>query len=114
MIVFSFLIFILGACLGSFLNVAIIRLKDASSMWGRSKCPECGKKIRSRHLVPILSWFLLHGCCADCHKPIHFQYPLVEFAAGLLMLVAFFRHNFFLTPSALEPFLFELIFSYLL
>ena len=83
-------------------------------MWGRSHCPDCGRVIRSHHLVPIISWILLRGYCVDCHKPIHIQYPLVELAAAILMLIAFLRHNFFLAPFALESFLFETLFSFIL
>ena len=112
--IFSILIFLFGACLGSFLNVVIIRWKNASSILGRSACPNCRKQIRPQHLVPILSWIVLRGRCADCHQPIHFQYPLVEMGAALLTVFAFFRHDFFSTHAALEPFLFELIFTLVL
>ena len=44
---------VLGACLGSFANVAAIRLHAMTSLNGRSRCPECDALIRPRHLVPI-------------------------------------------------------------
>lgn len=83
---------ILGAVIGSFENVLILRWHESVSLMGRSACPGCGKKIRARHLVPILSWLWLRGRCADCGKKIHFQYPLVEATAMLLALAAAYRH----------------------
>ncbi len=102
--------FALGAVFGSFANVLVIRMKDASSLWGRSRCVHCKSVIRPHHLVPIVSWFVLGGRCADCGKKIHIQYPLVEALAALLALVAFFRHDFLADPSRLAAFLFEFVF----
>ncbi|MDO8618023.1 MAG: prepilin peptidase [Candidatus Uhrbacteria bacterium] len=106
-----FFVFVLGTVVGSFVNVLVIRLKDASSLWGRSHCPECHKRIRARHLVPIFSWLMLRGRCADCHKRIHSQYPLVELASGVLLVIALARHDFFLDPAQLNLFLFESLFT---
>lgn len=88
-----FLAALLGACLGSFANVLVIRLHDASSLWGRSRCPTCRQTLRSRHLVPIFSWLALGGKCAYCRARIHSQYPLVEFVSALLVLAAAWRHD---------------------
>jgi prepilin signal peptidase PulO-like enzyme (type II secretory pathway) len=85
--------FILGACLGSFANVLVIRLHEMSSLLGRSRCPSCKKTLRPRHLVPILSWLLLRGRCADCKAKIHFQYPVVEAVAAVLTAIAAVRHD---------------------
>lgn len=84
---------VLGACLGSFANVLIVRLHEASSIWGRSRCPSCQKTIRPRHLVPVISWILLRGRCADCKKEIHIQYPLVEILGAVFAVVAALRHD---------------------
>jgi prepilin signal peptidase PulO-like enzyme (type II secretory pathway) len=85
--------FVLGACLGSFANVLVIRLHNMSSLLGRSRCPSCRKPLRPRHLVPILSWILLRGRCADCKAKIHFQYPVVEATAAALATIAAIRHD---------------------
>jgi len=101
----------MGSVLGSFANVLVYRLKEASTLWGRSHCRSCGSTIRARHLVPIFSWLWLRGRCASCGKIIHFQYPLIETLGGLLAVVAFFRHPFFLAPHEASLFFFELFFG---
>jgi leader peptidase (prepilin peptidase)/N-methyltransferase len=74
----------IGACIGSFLNVVIWRLPRGESLaFPPSHCPRCGQAIRWYHNVPILSWFLLRGKCADCGEPISPRYVVIE-AAGAL------------------------------
>lgn len=85
--------FLLGICLGSFANVVVIRLHEMSSPFGRSRCMSCQRKLRPKHMVPIFSWLMLGGRCADCGAKIHFQYPLVEFAAGALAVLTALRAN---------------------
>jgi leader peptidase (prepilin peptidase)/N-methyltransferase len=59
--------FILGAIIGSFLNVCIYRIPEGISIVSpRSRCPQCGTPIRWYHNIPILSWELLKGRCAYC------------------------------------------------
>ena len=77
-----------GAALGSFLNVvihrgpAMWRLVDAPErgtlVSPRSSCPHCGARIKSIHLVPVFSYALLRGKCAECAAPISLRYPVVE------------------------------------
>jgi leader peptidase (prepilin peptidase)/N-methyltransferase len=82
-------VFVLGLCLGSFLNVVIHRLPRGESLGHpRSRCPRCGHRIRPWHNIPVLGWLLLRGRCADCGLPISPRYPLVELAGGGLLLVA--------------------------
>jgi leader peptidase (prepilin peptidase) / N-methyltransferase len=77
--------FVLGAIIGSFLNVVIYRLpKKMSISWPGSHCPNCSKPIRWYHNVPILGWLCLHGRCRDCGVKISPRYPMVEFAVGVL------------------------------
>ena len=83
---------IFGAVIGSFENVLILRWHEGSSLLGRSACPGCGHVLRPHHLIPIVSWLLLRGRCADCGKKISRQYPLVEATAMLLALAAAYRH----------------------
>lgn len=104
-------ILVLGLVFGSFLNVLIIRLKQGSSILGRSHCMSCKKTIKARHLIPVFSWLWLRGRCAYCRKPIHAQYPLVEAAAAAFALIAYLRHPFFFLPQEILPFLFELFFT---
>ncbi len=79
----------LGAIVGSFLNVIILRLGRRSFITGRSACPECGKVLKVRHLIPIVSYVWLGGKCDNCKRPISGQYPLVEAAAGLMFTASF-------------------------
>jgi len=46
--------------------------------WPRSHCPACQATIRTKHLVPLLSWLWLRGRCADCSASISMRYPIVE------------------------------------
>ena len=73
----------LGAIIGSFLNVLVLR-KGVASLQGRSHCPSCGKNIAAYDLVPIFSWFILRGRCRNCGSGISFQYPLVEATTAIL------------------------------
>jgi leader peptidase (prepilin peptidase)/N-methyltransferase len=73
-----------GLIIGSFLNVCIYRLpRHESIVFPGSHCPNCGKAVRPLDNIPLLSYLLLAGKCRFCHKPISFQYPLVEALAGL-------------------------------
>ncbi len=76
---------LLGALIGSFLNVCISRLpSDESITLPRSHCPRCGAWIAFYDNVPILSFLLLGGRCRSCRLPIAWRYPLVEaLTAGL-------------------------------
>ena len=83
---------VFGAIFGSFANVVAIRAHEESTLWGRSHCVHCKVPLRARHLVPILSWLIQRGKCADCGKKIHIQYPLVEVAGALLAVISVARH----------------------
>ena len=74
------LIFIIGAIVGSFLNVCIVRLPlDKSVAFPSSHCPHCKKSIAWYDNIPLVSWFILLGRCRNCKKEISFRYWLVEF-----------------------------------
>ena len=81
-------IFVLGACIGSFLNVVIYRLPAGKSLVSPgSQCPKCGHSIRWYDNVPIVSWFILRGRCRDCRAPIASRYAVVELITGFMFLV---------------------------
>jgi leader peptidase (prepilin peptidase)/N-methyltransferase len=78
---------LLGAVIGSFLNVVVWRLpRGESIVRPRSRCPQCETEIRSLHNVPVLSWLALRGRCAACAAPIPARYPLVEAATAALFV----------------------------
>lgn len=71
--------FVLGASLGSFLNVVVYRLPLKLSLWREpSRCPSCLTPIALRDNVPILGWLRLRGRCRACGWSIPARYPLVE------------------------------------
>ncbi|MFH0946040.1 MAG: prepilin peptidase [Planctomycetota bacterium] len=80
---------LLGAMVGSFLNVVIYRLPRGLSVAHpkRSFCPSCSRQIRWSRNIPILSWLLLNGRCADCQAPIPFRYFAVELATAILFTI---------------------------
>ena len=70
---------VLGAILGSFLNVVIHRLPLGQSLASPgSRCPSCGAPIAPYDNVPIVSWLLLRGRCRHCGASISPRYPTVE------------------------------------
>ncbi len=81
---------LLGATVGSFLNVVAFRLPRGQSLvHPGSRCPNCGSAIRWHDNVPVLGWLWLRGKCRDCQASISFRYPLVEaMTAALFALLA--------------------------
>jgi leader peptidase (prepilin peptidase)/N-methyltransferase len=81
---------LLGACIGSFLNVVAWRLpRQESVVRPRSRCPHCGTTLRWFENVPVLSWLLLRGRCRHCGSTIAVRYPAVELlCAGLFVAAA--------------------------
>jgi leader peptidase (prepilin peptidase)/N-methyltransferase len=74
-----------GLMIGSFLNVCTLRWpEDESVVFPGSHCPKCGTPIRWYDNVPVFGYILLVGRCRACRESISLQYPLVEFATGLV------------------------------
>lgn len=91
---YCFFVFILGAVIGSFINVVSLRLpQKIGFVSGRSVCPHCGKTLRPLDLVPIFSYLFLRGRCHHCKAKISPRYPLVEIAGGLLFLLCFWWYG---------------------
>jgi leader peptidase (prepilin peptidase)/N-methyltransferase len=86
-------VFVLGTILGSFLNVVIYRLPRRQSLVRPgSHCPRCGTPIRAADNIPLVSFLLLRGRCRACRAPIGWRYPLVEAAAGGLLVLVWVRY----------------------
>lgn len=81
-IVTSF-IFLIGLCVGSFLNVLIDRLPNEETIGGRSHCDNCKKTLSFFDLIPVFSFIFLKGKCRYCHKKLSIQYPFIEIITGV-------------------------------
>ena len=94
---------LLGLAIGSFLNVVVWRVPRGESVVSPpSACPRCGRAIRPRDNVPVVSWLLLRGRCRDCGAPISRRYPAVELATAVLFgLVAALVGPSWILPAAL-------------
>ncbi len=78
---------LLGAVIGSFLNVCILRWgaePKQSVMYPPSRCPACGHAIRWNENIPIASWLFLRGRCSGCGTKISPMYPAIEATTALL------------------------------
>ena len=85
---------LVGAVVGSFLNVVVYRVpRRRSIVRPRSACPACQAPIPWYDNIPVLSWLVLLGRCRRCRAPISVRYPLVEVAAAAMAGVAFSRHG---------------------
>ena len=90
--VYSITSFAFGACVASFLNVCIWRLpREESVVSPPSHCPKCNKPIKWYNNIPVFSWIILRGRCADCKESISPRYMIVEFMGGMLFLLAYFQ-----------------------
>jgi leader peptidase (prepilin peptidase)/N-methyltransferase len=76
---------VVGAMIGSFLNVCILRWGSEpkqSVVTPRSRCPRCGRGLAWYDNIPVISWLVLRARCRGCGEPISVQYPLIELAAA--------------------------------
>lgn len=97
------LVFILGLCLGSFINVVIYRLpREGVSINSprRSICPKCQAHIAWYDNLPLISYVVLLGRCRHCRTRISRRYPFIELAAGLLTLAVFYKSGLSLRAVA--------------
>lgn len=118
----SFFAVIFGLVVGSFLCVCIYRIPRLFSFYpeddvpddeipepvgfntpNRSICPYCNNQLLWWHNIPVVSWFILRGKCAFCHKVISFRYPFVELFSALLAYLSFL--NFGISPTGLLTYL---------
>ena len=105
LIFYAAFIFVLGLCVGSFLNVVIWRLPHSghevsylgktgklSLSWPPSHCPRCDAPVYWYQNVPVLSWVVLRARCGHCRAPIPVRYPLVELATGSISLAFYLAY----------------------
>src|SRR5688500_10239881 len=85
-------VFVIGAAVGSFLNVVIHRVPNEQSIvFPNSACPNCKTPIKPYDNIPILSWLILRGKCRSCSEPIAARYPAVELLTGFLFLLVYWQ-----------------------
>lgn len=114
---YHLLLFIFGLIVGSFLNSVIYRLKQHKSLWGYSFCPHCRHRLYAYDLIPIWSYFRLHGACRYCGEKISRRYPLIEFITGAIFVVVGWNFSFsYAFPFSWESldFFLRLVFASLL
>lgn len=81
------LLFLLGTCVGSFLNVLIYRIpKEEEFVRTPSHCMTCGHSLKWYELIPVVSWLLQGGKCRACGVRLSAQYPIVEALNGIMWL----------------------------
>ena len=130
--VFPWVAFLVGAAVGSFLNVVIHRLpKMMEREWAaqcaelrgealgdskpyslarpRSHCPACGHQITVTENIPIVSWLVLRGRCSACGTRISVRYPLIELAAGVCAAYCAVRYGPGLAAVAAMIFLWTIL-----
>ncbi len=109
-ILIGIVVFFLGAIIGSFLNVVVLRMNTGRTLKGRSMCFSCGKTLHAHELVPIASFLVQKGKCTKCGARISWQYPIVEALTGLVFAVLALKFMYLL-PVNVELFLVFLTFS---
>ena len=84
--------FLVGCCVGSFLNVCIHRLPLGESIVSPpSHCPHCRYSIPAWLNIPLITWLMLRGRCRNCGAPIAIRYFLVELLTGVAFLACWVR-----------------------
>jgi leader peptidase (prepilin peptidase)/N-methyltransferase len=102
--------FILGSVIGSFLNVCIYRMPRGESLaFPPSRCTSCGRGIRFYNNIPLLSYLILRGKCADCGSRIPLRYPVVELISGLVLTGLFYKFGLSLDTLFYALFVYSLI-----
>jgi leader peptidase (prepilin peptidase)/N-methyltransferase len=94
------LIFLIGLCIGSFLNVCIYRLPRENLGVGnpkRSMCPNCGTQLHFYENIPLISYIFLMGKCRTCKTGISIRYPVVELISACFALAASLKFGFTIT-----------------
>ena len=100
MFIFLFYSLILGASIGSFINVIVWRLPHGESVvTPRSFCPTCKTNIEFKYNIPIISWLFLSGKCKYCDKPISKDYIQIELLTAILFVLVNYSE-----PSAYKYF----------
>ena len=94
-ILFTCYAFVIGLCMGSFLNVVVLRgLTGESIVLPPSHCTKCNHKLAWYDNIPVLSYLILRGKCRYCSEKISIQYPLVEFFTAIIFAGIYIKYGF--------------------
>ncbi|MDD4026889.1 MAG: prepilin peptidase [Candidatus Shapirobacteria bacterium] len=111
-IIFYVIVFVLGLCFGSFVNMLVYRTAlrynltksqflISNDKKKRSFCDYCGKQLKWYENVPVISWLVLKGKTKCCHKKLPISYPIVELLMGVIFVVFYFVGAYGNTPVQL-------------
>lgn len=93
--IFIFCLFMIGACLFSFVNVVSLRIPlHMNFLTGKSACPYCHHELTFVDMFPLFGWVFLKGKCRYCHHRLSIRYFLMELFGGLLFLLCFYDFGF--------------------
>jgi prepilin signal peptidase PulO-like enzyme (type II secretory pathway) len=104
MIITAVIIFILGAAIGSFINVLVERTSRGESLKGRSYCESCKKTLSPFELIPLLSYIIQKGKCKNCSAKLSPQYFIIELITALLFVLVYYlvTTNYFVSLDYLH------------
>src|SRR5438093_1560102 len=84
-------VFVLGAAVGSGLNVCIVRLPyEKSLLWPSSRCGNCFQPVRWYDNLPLVSYWVLRGRCRSCKTPFSMRYFFIELFTALVFVLLFY------------------------
>jgi leader peptidase (prepilin peptidase)/N-methyltransferase len=76
---------VIGAVIGSFLNVCIYRLpRGTSVVWPASSCESCGRELSWYDNLPVVSWVALRAKCRTCKAPLSVRHPIIEALTAIM------------------------------
>lgn len=107
-LLFSLALFILGACLGSFLCCQVRRLRlrelHKKPLGSRSVCMHCNYRLKWYDNLPIISWLALKGKCRHCHRKIGLAELLAELGTGLSFAALYLAFSQFICSRSITVF----------
>lgn len=91
------MVFVLGTCVGSFINMLVYRTAvrygllrrktPRNDVGGRSFCDYCGRQLRWYENIPVVSWVIQKGKTRCCRNPLPWEYPIVELGVGIIFMI---------------------------